>query len=364
MTTEIPLVEIAKLKDVLRLLHDARRDLTQDLEELHNRLSTATETSKESVEKQAALQEKVQGLERELESVRGHLSTVMSERDKARHQLSTARSERDKARRQLSSLRDRVERTIRQRTKDLYSVIERQDPFEQLELLRKGKRESDSRNATLSDENRKLQNSIRELRSRVEELEVSAEGYRSELESQAGQLERLNGLASRYKEEIAGHASRLEAVRGEAQRDILRDLIHQVTPRRLAELMDAIDDPTKGIAADQDTAKFVDWLIQYLRSIDVRITYRSGEQLAVREEDLHAIRLDEEYRAGSLLKVTTPGFSLGEKVLIRARVRYLEMEEKDGEHESGHDSTGEEMSGSAETSGTGGAGNLADDQEA
>lgn len=349
MTTEIPLVEIAKLKEILQDVASARSDLEISLDELHRQLTAAKEADQDRTERQGAVEDRVQGLQSELES--------------AKRQLSSAASERDRARRELSILRDSVERAMRQSTADIYRAIDRRDPFEQLEQLKKGKREADSRNATLSNENRQLQSSVRELQTRVEELEASAAGYRSELEARAVQLERLNGLASRYKDEIARHASQLEEVRRESQQAVLRDLIHQVTPRRLAELMDAVEDPARAIAADSDTVKFVEWLIQHLKSIGLRVTHRLDEQLSIRESDLRFFRLDEEYRAGSMFQVTAPGFALGDDVLIRAKVRYLEKEDRGGSEESGYEPTDEAMSRGAEAPGTGGGGDLADDQE-
>ncbi len=346
MTTEIPLEEIVRLKDIQQLIDRA----LSVLEELQRQLTAAEDTDQERTEHRGAVEAHVQDLKNELDSTNRAL-------DSTKRELDTTRSERDTARRDLSQLRDDVEQAMRRSIADIYRAIDRQHPFEQLVLLKKSKHEADSRNAALSNQNRQLQ-------TRVEELLASVEASKREVEAQALHLERLSGLASRYKDEIDRHASELEEARRESQQAVLRDLIQQVTPRRLAELMDAVEDPARSIVADSDTVKFVEWLIQHLKSIGLSVTHRLGEELSIRESDLHFFGLDQEYRAGSIFQVTAPGFALGEHVLIKAKVRYLEKEDRDGSEESGDEPTDGAMSRGAEAPATGEEGDSADDQEA
>ena len=211
-------------------------------------------------------------------------------------------------------------------------------------------REAEDRNTALVDEIMQLRQETAALQTEVDELGAKAASYRSELDDREEQLERLNSLASRYKNEIDSHESQLVGARRETRQATLRDLIHQVTPRRLATLMETHDDPQRSYAADRETLKVVEWLVGYLSNCGVMVTHRTGEQLHIAEEDLHAFKLDEEYREGSLFQVISPGFALEGDVLVRSKVRYVEEEGNDGSQGSSPGDTGQEVPGGIEDS--------------
>jgi len=225
-------------------------------------------------------------------------------------------------------VRDRVADAVGKSTHEIYRAISRQDPFSQLDRLRQEKRDADKRSESLNDENRKLQQKVADLETQVESLD---------------------GLAGRYKDEITSHEGQLEDARTEARRTALKELIQQVTARRLAELMDIVEDPARSVTADQETVKVLEWLVKYLQNSGVRIMYRQGECIVLQDKDLHAFRLDEEYREGGVCQVISPGFLLGQDVLIRAKVRYVE-EDDNGIEQLGHNSDSEEVPGSGRAS--------------
>lgn len=350
MTTEPSPVEVAGLEHILREISEARLGLQSNLEQLYSSLVTATEVSKEREQRCNALQAEVQSLEHQLESMKG--------------ELDSARSERDTAHRELSSVRDGIERALRERTIDMYHAISRQDPFEQLKRLKKSYREATRTIDRLQARNEELQTEADEAQTRNAKLRGSIAEIRKELGIRTGELEKVEGLVRRYRTEREDHASQIENARRDAQQATIRDLIHQITPRRLAVMMDAFDDSKGEAKPDYDPAQILEWLVQHLNSIGLRATHRLGEEISIAEDELHAFSLDDEYRAGHVFEVTRPGFALGDDILIRARVQYLESEESDGDQGSRPQTADEEVRESAETPGTSGELGAGDDQEA
>ena len=83
MSFEIPLVEIARLKEILLEVTEARSELQTCLNLLQKSLAEATQVAQESDASQNALESQLRSLERELESVKRQLGKTRFERDKA-----------------------------------------------------------------------------------------------------------------------------------------------------------------------------------------------------------------------------------------------------------------------------------------
>ena len=306
MSTEIPLTEVEKLKEILCDLSEARSQLQANLDCLQAYLQDASYQEQEPVQSKGEQWAELQRLRREHADIR--------------QELDRAHAERDKARRDNAALQDRIAAALRKGTRDVYRVINRQDPFQQLDRLRQGKRNSDKKTSVLNRE-------ITELRHRVADLEV--------------QLARLEGLTNRYKYEIASHEAQLERIRVETRRDVLRNLILQITPRRLATLMSVVEDPARTVSIDEDIVKVVEWLVKHLLNSGITVTHQQGERLIIKEEALHEFLLAQEFRPGSVFQVLTPGFRLGDEVLIETKVRQIGEENGDEQQEAKRDESAE-----------------------
>ncbi len=319
MVTSMGIGELTRLKHIAEDVVKARQELEANLTEIQRRLADPANTLQPQQQDQAAQDSRVDDLERQLKNIR--------------RQLERTRTERNDARRELSRLRDDVQRAMHGTIVEIYGVIGRRNPYQQIEELQQANSEAYS-------ENDQLKALVHQLEGRVGEITTSLEERSNTLHVLEEQTKRLEGLNDRYRDEKSRHAEQLQTAGREGQYATLRGLISQVTPRRLAEL---IDGTGQVVEANSGAETVLTRLADYLESIGLKIAYRLDEQVSISEANLHWFQINEEFKPGSLFQVTAPGFALGEDVLVKARVRYIPMEAGNGSESTGYDGVGEEL---------------------
>lgn len=251
------------------------------------------------------------------------LESLQAANQQLAQRLQSFEAESDRQKREAQSLRDKMAAVARRNLSEVYRAINREDPLSKLKKMTR--------------ERRDLSRQLRALQEQNSDLSMN--------------VERLQGLADRYQEELSVSRARSEDTGVQTRRTVLRELIMQVAPRRVAELLEVVSVQSDHLEPGHESTKASVRLLNYLRNCGVEVMHRKGEQIVIKEEDLEAFVLDEPFRQGAMCEVVTPGFLLDGQVLVRTKVRYIE-EVEDGPGETEQAGTHQPLSRCPEETGT------------
>ena len=307
MSAEIPLESLAKLKDILQRVSESRAELETGLAELRSQVDHLAGVAPQSGSVPddtptdvQALQERCKELETRLKSAQSETRKALSDQDR---------------------MRSRVAKAVQDGNQALYRAIGILDPVERVQ------KEAD-----------RLRNSNRRLENGIKELERDNTALRAGTDDLTKRVTELEGLASRYEREKGDYDQLLEDTQKQTHRELIQDLIGQVTPRRMAILLDGLDSDSWPLIKSQEKSLALERVLNLLAQIGLRIMHRQGDRVRVEEDELlDHYRLDEPYREGEKGLVVSPGFTLGDQVLVQTKVKYPDPEAVDGTQEHGDD---------------------------
>jgi len=181
----------------------------------------------------------------------------------------------------------------------------------------------------------KLQNEIDTLNFEKETLSGQLEttishfqseilGLQNKITALESELNGKSGLLLRFEQERAQLNEKLVRIQESSQYAILVDMIGQITPRRLAFLLEN----TEKLQTDSEgeLIKTARRLVSYLSQLNLRPVHKPGEHIRVSEDQLPDYQLDEEFSTDANFEVISPGFRIGCNLLIKPKIQSYEAE--------------------------------------
>lgn len=164
----------------------------------------------------------------------------------------------------------------------------------------------------------------RKLETTTSYLHSEIQGLQNKIKTSDDELDVKKGLLLRYEQERAQLNKQLVLVQETSQYAILIDLIGQITPKRMAFLLE--NNENAQTDSEAELIKAARRLTSYLSQLNLRPVHRLGEHLRVSEDQLSNYQLDEEFSPDANFEVISPGFRIGGNLLVKPKIQSCEVE--------------------------------------
>jgi hypothetical protein len=154
------------------------------------------------------------------------------------------------------------------------------------------------------------------------DFQIEVSKLKELLTSFENELEEKKALLSRYELENTRLNDQVSHVQETSQYSVLIDLIDQITPKRMAFLLENIGNLQLG--ANDELIKTAKRLCGYLNQLGLYSVYKVGERIKVKEEQLSAFLLDEKFNPDAQYDVISPGFKIKGNVIIKPKIQSSE----------------------------------------
>ena len=306
MSTSLALYELTALKEALQTLLLSRQQIEVNLGQMQELLEEIdNQPPAEAVpvslpDRQNELQQKVDDLNSLLAEKDRRIDAILGQRDDLHSQLEEKNRHIEMIMRERDSLFRQIKRAAFEGPRTIYHVLglDNEYPLDKL-----GKR---------IDE---LESEHKRDKRRIEDLEEQ----RAILDQKISDLDGALNRSGKEKERLI---YQLQQAGPEARIQLLVEFIGQIGSNRLAGLL---EEDLSVEEIEKEKLKTAERVLYYLRSaLHLRVTHPKGSQANLTSEEfVSTFELDEPFEEVSLYVVTSPGFCLEDKIVVKAKIQRI-----------------------------------------